>query len=87
MGAVSAYDGIFSLRSLLQQFIQFLGAAVGGDDIFRHGDAKLHQFVPQFRRLGHIQVVAVQPLQQKNVHMPLVQTQVDQLDSQVHFVA
>lgn len=32
------------------------------------------------------QVVAVQPLQQKNVHMPLVQTQVDQLDSQVHFV-
>ena len=30
-------------------------------------------------------MVAVQPLQQKNVHMPLVQTQVDQLDSQVHF--
>ena len=33
------------------------------------------------------QVVAVQQLQQKNAHMHWVQIQVDQLDSQVHFVA
>ena len=32
------------------------------------------------------QVVAVQQLQQKNAHMHWVQIQVDQLDSQVHFV-